>query len=109
MLTITLNIDQRFNLELLLAQQTGNIGKVLALSRVMETTRVSDEDKKLFKFRIEGEQFRWDRPASNPTEEFSIEDADARHLLAVIDSYDHFVPNDTAWVGPIRAALKAND
>ena len=67
---LSLNTEQRINLELLCGQQRGDVRLVSSLLRIITTLRLAEDEKKSVNFRIENEAYRFDPPKRRTAEGF---------------------------------------
>lgn len=113
MRTVSLDFVQRVRLTDVLSQQEGPLGKTAPFLRVLNDVRFSEaEDNQIVKLPIErngevlGVNMR--APADAPDfgkKKIKIEDADAKALRDLLESWPKFTVGDHVWADPLLKQL----
>lgn len=113
MKNLSLDFVQRVQLVGVLAVQEGPLGKTAPFLRILNDVRFSDEEEKqINNIPIErnGELVGYQRFAPKDTPDFGkkkvkVEDADAKHLKELLESWPKFTVQDHVWADPLLKQL----
>jgi hypothetical protein len=105
MKNLELTFAQRIGLTNFLAEATGPLGKMVAMQRIYESVRFSEDEMKQIKTKDLGNGLTgFEQPSPTFGQiKTQIEDGDAAVLRQEIDAHQRFRLADLGWVNHVKA------
>lgn len=103
MKNISLDLNEREHITLVLGQQTGRAGDVFVITKILDKIMLTSAEETAIGLTTDGNNLNWRMPPGIEPIDFQLEDTEYDKLKAVMTTWPNFMPRDNTW---LQAVLK---